>query len=109
MKILIKIICFTAIFLFSFLKSEAKGRDVVIFLKDSTEIKGELLAVRDSLVVIASQPIDADEEIAAYPERVKIFSLKSITFVKIVENSFVMEGAIACVGSGVGFALLLNQ
>ena len=91
---LLKISFFVLLFVCSFLKAEAKGRDVVIFLKDFTEVKGELLSVRDSLVAVAVEPISQDVDIAGFPERVRVFPFKDIQNVRIEENSYVMTGSI---------------
>jgi hypothetical protein len=109
MKILIKInICIILFTLTSF-QSEAKGRDVIIFLKDSTEVKGELLAVRDSLVALAIQPISQDEEIVVYQDRVKIVRFHDISIIEIHESSKVVQGIlIGGLGGGL-IGVMINQ
>lgn len=96
------------LFMCSFLKSEAKGREVTIFLKDSSEVKGELLAVRDSLVALAIEPIYSDEDIAAYPERVRIMRINSIENIHLTGNSIFLPTAVGAfggliAGSAIGF------
>lgn len=100
MKIFLKILGFTAIILFSFLKSQAKGRDVIIFLKDSTEVKGELLSVRDSLVVIYLKPLYNDMDI--YYEYVRVEKFSNIENITAPGNNAITKslwvGAAAIVG-----------
>ncbi len=103
MKIFLKTGFVILFFLCSFLKSEAKGRDVTIFLKDSTEIKGELLAVRDSLVAVAVERIYADEDIAANPERVNIVKFGDIKLLRLENNQAIAIGFSFGTGIGVSY------
>ncbi len=107
MKIFLKTGFVIVLFICSFLKSEAKGRDITIFLKDSTEVKGELLAVRDSLVAIAVEPIYADEDIAAFPERVGIIKLRDMRVLRIESNHALLTGILTggSVGGVLGFTM----
>ncbi|HYF02970.1 MAG TPA: hypothetical protein VEC36_06310 [Patescibacteria group bacterium] len=109
MKDLLKILCFIAMFSFGFLTTEAKGREVTIFLKDSTEVKGELLSVRDSLLAVAVERISLDEDIAAYPERVRVLAFKNIENITIETNNYVIQGGLTGLGLGAGSAILVNQ
>ncbi|MES2766289.1 MAG: hypothetical protein V4642_10490 [Bacteroidota bacterium] len=105
MKTLVKFLIFLIFFSFSTFKSEASGRDVVILLKDSTEVKGELLSVRDSLMAIAVEPISQDEDIAAHPEHVVIVKFSELYKVHILKNNFLLTGSL--IGGGISALNLL--
>ncbi|HYF02968.1 MAG TPA: hypothetical protein VEC36_06300 [Patescibacteria group bacterium] len=80
----------------------AQGRNVTIFLKNSTQRRGELLLVRDSIVAVLTSNVENTNEIVLYPERIEFAALSDIQRIRIHETN--VEGAIpgSLIGGGAG-------
>ncbi len=94
------IIC--GFFIFCTVEIFAYGREVTIFLKNSTQKHGELLVVRDSVIAVLTSNVENTNEIVQYPERIEFAILSDIQRIRIHEIK--VEGAIAgsLIGGGAG-------
>ncbi len=100
MKIFFKASFIIVLFACSFLKSEAKGRDVIIFFKDGTKQYGELIAVQDSVIISTQAFIDEDKDIIEAVEALNIAFIKDITLIDILEEP--CDDFFGVAGAGIG-------
>ncbi len=83
MKIFLKTGFVIVLFVCSFLKSEAQGRDVTVIFKNGKQFGGELLSVRLTALSVLRKSVDKDEEIAAHPEIVEVALINEIESVRL--------------------------
>lgn len=104
MKIFLKTGFIILLFICSFLKSGAQGREVTIILNNGKQKSGELLSVRDSIVAVLKTSVEKDEDIASHPEKVEIIFLNDIDKVRLEKVEISGAGKGALIGGGIGLA-----
>ena len=93
MRLLIATTCFS-------IAAISGGKAIVLTLKDSSSVSGELLAVRSEGFVLARVPWLAEEQLRLRPEVITLVSLDSVSVVHIAGHRNPGIGAV--VGMGVG-------
>ncbi|MES2766292.1 MAG: hypothetical protein V4642_10505 [Bacteroidota bacterium] len=88
------------IFVFFTTNILAQGRDVTIFLKDSTQKKGELLIVRDSVIILLKTKVHNSRDIVKIPESIDFTFIDNINTVVLHEVKVNGAATGALVGAG---------
>ncbi len=93
---------------FDYQQDENVGAEVALLLKDKTEINGELLSVRDSVVTICTEHSATEEELASliYPiNTVRNDEIKELT---LEGSNYVWSGLGIGIAAGTGIGLLVG-
>ena len=78
--------------------ASAGGRAIDVYLRDSSVVRGELLSIRDTALVITSTPGAPDTMLAAHPGMVSLIGWRNVVQVRSEGRSNVG------LGMGIGFA-----
>jgi len=96
------LVVFSGLFFFSFVGLTAQGLNVYVFLKDGTQHYGELLSVRDSVIITSQEFLKSDDRIAEATEYINFSFFKDIDSVYLRSYEPKIYPAGSQIGSTVG-------
>ncbi len=108
-KLCLLIFVFSIMFVDSFAKKpiESKaqdkpGRNATVSLRKLNYYRGEILAVRDSLIVITTAECETSADVFKHKDSIKVIKLKSISFIKVDGVSTPFSWKNVAIGTGIG-------
>jgi len=87
-------------------QDENVGAEVTLLLKDSTEIYGELLSVRDSSVIICTEHSATEKELASLKYPINTVRNDEIKELTLEGTNYVLSGLGIGIAAGTGIGVL---
>lgn len=78
------------------------GRNATVSLRKLNYYRGEILAVRDSLIIITTAECETNADVFKLKDSIKVIKLKSISYIKVDGVSTPFSWKNVAIGTGIG-------